>query len=79
MAQQTAVDWLIMQLPVKIRVELYEQNIHEQAKQMEEEEKKKVIVKSWQDGFDTGNKISTTTGELNGDGEDYYNKTYKND
>lgn len=37
--KQTAVGWLIMQLPVKIRVELYEQNIHEQAKQMEKEQK----------------------------------------
>ena len=38
MAQQTAVEWLIMQLPVKIRVELYEKNIQVQALKMEKEQ-----------------------------------------
>jgi len=67
MTQQTAVEWLIMQLPVKIRVELYEQNIHEQAKQMEKEQ----IIKSNRDGVDmcVDKKPFIT-------GEQYYNETY---
>lgn len=47
MAQQTAVGWLIMQLPVKIRVELYEKNIHEQALQMEKEQ----MSRAWDNGY----------------------------
>lgn len=74
MAQQTAVEFLEKKFKEKGFFYLWD---FEQAKQMEEEEKKKVIVKAWQDGFDTGNYISTTTGGWNGDGEDYYEKTYK--
>lgn len=78
MSQQTAVEWLINQLSkIDTRNLGNVLQIHEQAKQMEEEEKKKVIVKAWQDGFDTGNYISTTTGGWNGDGEVYYENTYK--
>ena len=65
MAQQTAVGWLIMQLPVKIRVELYEKNIHEQAKQMEKEQ----IIDAHYQGY--RNNIGTT--EVS---EQCYNETY---
>lgn len=33
--KQTAVQWLMMQLPVFIRVDLYEKELYEQAKEME--------------------------------------------
>ena len=66
MAQQTAVEWLIMQLPVKIRVELYEQNIHEQAKEMEKEQ----IMKAHKEG----NKYNGWA--LQHEHEQYYNETY---
>ena len=36
--KQTAVDWLMMQLPVFIRVDLYEKELYEQAKAMEKEQ-----------------------------------------
>jgi uncharacterized protein HemY len=44
---QTSVEWLIMQLPVSIRVELYEQNIHKQAKEIHKEE----LDKSYKKGL----------------------------
>jgi len=33
--KQTAVEWLMMQLPVSVRVDLYEKELYEQAKAME--------------------------------------------
>ena len=36
--KQTAVDWLMMQLPVSIRVDLYEKELYQQAKAMEKEQ-----------------------------------------
>lgn len=63
MAQQTAVGWLIMQLPVKIRVELYEKNIHEQALQMEKEQ----IIEAFDTGCQDEDRI----------GIEYYNETYE--
>lgn len=36
--KQTAVQWLMMQLPVFIRVDLYEKELYEQAKAMEKEQ-----------------------------------------
>jgi hypothetical protein len=36
--KQTAVEWLMMQLPVFIRVDLYEKELYEQAKAMEKEQ-----------------------------------------
>lgn len=35
--KQTTVDWLMMQLPVFIRVDLYEKELYKQAKAMEAE------------------------------------------
>jgi hypothetical protein len=35
---QTAVEWLMMQLPVFIRVDLYEKELYQQAKAMEKEQ-----------------------------------------
>lgn len=65
--KQTAVEWLIMQLPVKIRVELYEKNIHEQALQMEKEQ----IIDANRNGVDMViDKKPFITGEQ------YYNETY---
>ena len=65
MAQQTAVEWLIMQLPVKIRVELYEQNIHEQAKEMEKEQ----IIEAYKYGNQS---------DVYYKPEQYYNETFSN-
>jgi hypothetical protein len=36
--KQTAVQWLMMQLPVFIRIDLYEKELYEQAKAMEKEQ-----------------------------------------
>ena len=72
MAQQTAVGWLIMQLPVKIRVELYEKNIHEQAKQMEKEQ----IIDAHIEGQRVFDKHPHTHW-TNDQAEQYYNEMYK--
>jgi hypothetical protein len=36
--KQTAVEWLMMQLPVFIRVDLYEKELYQQAKKIEKEQ-----------------------------------------
>ena len=72
MAQQTAVGWLIMQLPVKIRVELYEKNIHEQALQMEKEQ----IIDAHIEGQRVFDKHPHTHW-TNDQAEQYYNEMYK--
>jgi hypothetical protein len=72
MAQQTAVEWLIMQLPVSIRVELYEKNIHKQAKQMEKEQ----IIDAHIEGQRVFDKHPHTQW-TNDKAEKYYNETYE--
>jgi len=80
-AIKTAVDILEEQLKVKlgeiVRNADYKliDNLFEQAKQTE----MGAIENAWQDGFETGHFIVNTTGGWNGDGKDYYTKTYKKD
>ena len=67
----TAVEWLIMQLPVSIRVELYEKNIHLQAKEME---KQQII-----DAFDEGQEYEYQVFVNSAPrffSDTYYNETY---
>ena len=69
MAQQTAVDWFIEQLPMRI-INMYHKEI-EQVKQMEKEQ----LVKAWDDG-DYAYFYSKETGRDFDNGEEYYNETY---
>lgn len=59
--KQTAVQWLMMQLPVFIRVDLYEKELYQQAKAMEQEQIEEAFNNSY--WFI--------------DGKDYYEKTFK--
>ena len=68
MAQQTAVEWLIENVHIIPKFELFVQDILDKAKQMEKEQIK----------------VSYETGWVNGDlkkaprfGNDYYNETFK--
>ena len=70
MAQQTAVEWFIEQLPIRI-INMYHKEI-EQVKQMEKEQ----LVKAWDDG-DYAYFYSKETGRDFDNGEEYYNETYK--
>jgi Zn-dependent oligopeptidase len=70
MAQQTAVEWFIEQLPMRI-INMYHKEI-EQVKQMEKEQ----LVKAWDDG-DYAYFYSKETGRDFDNGEEYYNETYK--
>jgi hypothetical protein len=64
--KQTAVEWLMMQLPVFIRVDLYEKELYQQAK---EKEKEQIM-----DAFDGGAYVGTYAVDM--DSEEYYNETY---
>lgn len=59
--KQTAVQWLMMQLPVFIRVDLYEKELYQQAKAMEQEQIEEAFNNSY--WFI--------------DGKEYYEKTFK--
>ena len=53
--KQTALDWLMMQLPVFIRVDLYEKELYQQAKAMEKEQqieiyRLKAIIEFYEQG-----------------------------
>jgi hypothetical protein len=63
----TSIEWLIMQLPVSIRVELYEKNTHIQAKEMHKAE----II----DAHIQGHNAPSSTIK-NFDAKQYYNETY---
>ena len=63
--KQTAVDWLMMQLPVFIRVDLYEKELYQQAKIMEKEQ----IKDAFKDGFKQGNYEVQAI--------EFYSQTYK--
>lgn len=65
--KQTAVDWLMMQLPVFNRVYLYEKELYHQAKQMEKEQ----IISAYMVCDDCG-----TLEESEKYAEQYYNETY---
>lgn len=65
MAQQTVIEWLIEQLP--IRMQNYLQNDIEKAKEME----KNQIKESYESGWVNGDLKKAPRF-----GEDYYNKTY---
>jgi hypothetical protein len=71
MAQQTAVEWFIEQLPIRI-INMYHKEI-ERVKQMEKEQ----LVKAWDDG-DYAYFYSKETGRDFDNGEQYYNETYNN-
>ena len=66
MAQQTAVEWFIEQLPMRI-INMYHKEI-EQVKQMEKDE----IVEAFYEGMKT-NPFDPNRGR----GTMYYNETYK--
>ena len=68
--QQTAVDWFIEQLPMRI-INMYHKEI-EQVKQMEKEQ----LVKAWDDG-DYAYFYSKETGRDFDNGEEYYNEIYE--
>ena len=68
--KQTAVEWFIEQLPMRI-INMYHKEI-EQVKQMEKEQ----LVKAWDDG-DYAYFYSKETGRDFDNGEEYYNETYK--
>ena len=68
--QQTAVDWFIEQLPMRI-INMYHKEI-EQVKQMEKEQ----LVKAWDDG-DYAYFYSKETGRDFDNGEEYYKETYE--
>lgn len=68
--KQTAVEWLMMQLPVFIRVDLYEKELYQQAKKKEKEQ----IKDAWLAGQDDGATICTPNQHY--PDEDFYNKTY---
>lgn len=61
--KQTAVDWLMMQLPVFIRVDLYEKELYQQAKVIEEYQ----ISNGYFQGLIDG---------MNNSPKEYYNETY---
>lgn len=63
MAQQTAVEWLMTQFPLGLKITIAEKL--EQAKQMEKEQ----IVKAWDDGDVNINRSADN-------GEQYYTETY---
>ena len=67
MAQQTAVEWLIVQLPIDVKMELGFELI-EQAKQMEKEQ----IENAHLTGLIRPLEIEATK-----QAEQYYNETYK--
>ena len=63
--KKTAIDWLMMQLPVFIRVDLYEKELYQQAKAMEKEQ----IKDAFKDGFKQGNYEVQAI--------EFYSQTYK--
>ena len=67
--KQTAVDWLMMQLPVFIRVDLYEKELYQQAKAMQKEQ----IINARIDGDENHTFNSQMREEY---ANDYYNETY---
>jgi hypothetical protein len=69
MAQQTSVEWLIMQLPVSIRLELYAQDIQEQAKEKHKEDCINFSIE-WENRRDDEDIKSK---------EDLYDSIYKNE
>ena len=80
--KQTALDWLMMQLPVFIRVDLYEKELYQQAKAMEKEQ----IIDARVSGF--ASSAEGWNGEIpcmkwsemvrETKCEEYYNETYGN-
>lgn len=67
----TSIEWLIMQLPVSIRVEFYEKNIYLQAKEMHKQE---IIT-----GYHIGYSDAIQSNPKQYDPEQYYQKTFKKD
>jgi len=66
--KQTAVEWLIEQMPLGIRMNLAENGIDfNQAKEMEKEQ----IMDAYGEGFSNGNKINFRNRN------EYYNDTYE--
>ena len=61
--KQTAVEWLMMQLPVFVRVDLYEKELYQQAKAMEKEQ----ISNGYYQGLIDG---------MNNSPREYYEETY---
>lgn len=71
MEKQTAVEWLVQQLPL-IQQEGLRDNI-EQAKEMEKQQ----IIDAWQRGFDWGQSLAEQGHETTLiDAKHYYNETY---
>jgi len=69
---KSSIEWLIMQLPVSIRVELYEKNIYLQVKEMHKAE----II----DAVDLPKEKRWYDAKLyNSSGEQYYQETFKKD
>lgn len=63
--KQTAVEWLVEQLPL-----IQQEGLRDEIKQAKEMEKEQII-----DAFDEGN----PNGFIIKCGEEYYNETYKNE
>ena len=76
MAQQTAISWLIENIPQRFANAFMNEceDVIEQAKQMEKEQ----IVNAWDKRCRKGTFISGWHIETQ-DGEQYYNETYKKD
>ena len=66
--KQTAVEWLMQQLPTIDKYDPYYQNLFTQAKAMEKEQIIKAFNQSWHDRM---NPYKTA--------EKYYNKTFKSE
>lgn len=67
--KQTAVEWLMMQLPVFIRVDLYEKELYQKAKEKEKEHIRESYYRGVRDEWEGAGR----------DFEDYYNEKYAND
>ena len=65
MSKQTAVEWLVEQLPL-----IQQEGLRDEIKQAKEMEQEQII-----DAFDTGRR----KGDWIFDGEKYYEETYKNE
>ena len=65
MSKQTAVEWLVEQLPL-----IQQEGLRDEIEQAKEMEKEQII-----DAFDTGRR----KGDWIFDGEKYYEETYKNE
>ena len=72
--KQTAVEWLMQQLPTIDKYDPYYQDLFTQAKAMEKEQ----IFEAWDNGFANGYDLGKYNDECSPeDAEQYYTKTYE--